>query len=74
MKQSELNYLENTKGCVWVKWEEIEFYWEKLSSEVSVKGKCYDQKICIQGNLSVEPKAANAKKAIVKWLANGFGV
>lgn len=74
MKQSELNYLENTKKCVWVKWEDIEFYWESPSHELSIKGRSYDSNLTTQGNLSVEAKASDAKKAIVKWLADGFGV
>lgn len=74
MKPSELNYLENKKHCVWVKWKGIEFYWEKPSNELVIIGDSYDQKIYISGALSIEPKAIDAKKAITKWLTEAFGV
>lgn len=74
MKQSELNYKENGKWCVWVEFEGIEFYWERFSREVSVKGKGYDCKIHTGTKLDNEPEAKDAKKAIVKWLSQTFGV
>jgi hypothetical protein len=74
MKQSELNYKENGTWCVWVEHEGIEFYWERFSREVSVRGRSYDCKLWIDVKLDKEPDSKGAKKAIVKWLSETFGV
>lgn len=73
MKTSELSYKENTKRCVWVAFETIEFYWEAGTAEVLLSGKGYDG-IKIHLEHGYESQAKDARKEIAKYLTNAFGV
>lgn len=74
MKQSELNYKENGEWCVWVVFEELEFYWERFGTSVKLSGGGYEQQIPMGTPVNKEPTAAEARKAIVKWLGEAFGI
>ena len=73
MKTFELEYIENTKSCVWVKFESIEFYWETGTRSVLVKGDNFDTELYFKGQ-DEAATAKDAKRAVRTYLENAFGV
>jgi hypothetical protein len=72
-KMENLNIVktENSKNCVWWKFESIEFYWEIKTGEVIVSGGGYDTKLYFAP--AETAKAAGARAAIKQWLSTTFG-
>lgn len=70
MNQSNLNFKENTKTCVWCDFDGLlEFYWENRYGQVLITPERYG-KICV-------PEDANSslvRKEIKNWLKANFNV
>lgn len=73
MKSFELEYIENSKSCVWVKFESIEFYWEAGTRSVLVKGDNFDTELYFTER-DEDATAKDAKEAVCTYLKNAFGV
>ncbi len=70
MKQSELNFKENTKNCVWCDWDgKIEFYWEIRSNYIVITQDKYLD-IYVPDNAT----PALVRKEICQWLEASFNV
>ncbi|MCU8036851.1 hypothetical protein [Shewanella sp. SM71] len=70
MKQSELNFKENTKSCVWCDWDgNIEFYWEARSNYIVITPDKY-QNIYVPDNAT----PSLIRKEICQWLEASFNV
>ncbi|MBB1477839.1 hypothetical protein [Shewanella sp. SG41-3] len=72
MENSNILKIENSKKCVWWKFENIEFYWEVRTGDVFVKGDGVENKLSFAP--AEEATAAGARKAIKQWLAQAYGV
>ncbi|QBF81282.1 hypothetical protein EXU30_00340 [Shewanella maritima] len=71
-KQSDLNFVENTKSCVFCSFKDIEFFWEKGTDTVIVSGFYSD--ISLRYRCDREISATDARKAIVKFVGDTFHV
>lgn len=70
MKQSELNFKENNKNCVWCDWDrKIEFYWEIRSNYIVITQDKYLD-IYVPDNAT----PSLVRKEIKNWLKAAFNV
>lgn len=70
MKQSELNFKENTKNCVWCTWDDnFEFYWERGSNHIIITPE-HGLHIYVPDNAT----PALVRKEICQWLEAAFNV
>lgn len=69
MNQSELNFKENNKKCVWCTWQGLEFYWEINSCTICISDDSYQ-------NIFVPEEANSAlvRKEIVSFIKEAFNV
>ncbi|AXH73364.1 MAG: hypothetical protein [Inoviridae sp.] len=69
MKQSELNFKENSKLCVWCEWNGIEFYWEARSEVILITPASYSNIY-----IPADAPAKSARLLILRFIKEAFGV
>lgn len=70
MKQSDLNFKENSKSCVWCDFDgKIEFYWENTYGQILITPESYG-KIYVPDDAT----ASQVRKEIKNWLKGAFNV
>lgn len=68
MNQSELNFKENNKKCVWCTWQGVEFYWEINSCRICISDDYEDLFVPENAN------SALVRREIVSWVKGAFNV
>ncbi|MFG0450900.1 hypothetical protein [Shewanella sp. YQ_9] len=70
MKQSQLNFKENTKNCVWCTFDDMfDFYWEARSGQILITPERHG-KVYVSDNAT----ASQVRKEITSWLKAYFNV
>lgn len=75
MKQSQLNFKENTKDCVWCTFDGFfEFYWEPRYDRICVTDMRNANALCSDIFISTDLKAPAVRKEICDYLKGVFNV